>query len=339
MLYKESGVNIDDAYRGIEGIKNELGENFGSFAGLFRLDSVIKDYKKPILVSSTDGVGTKVMLLKKYERYRTLAQDLVAMNLNDLVCLGAKPLFFLDYYSTGKLNQKNFKEFLKHLVDILKENDCKLLGGETAELPGLMQSDLFDIAGFVVGVVDEDNLLGKFKVKEGDSLLALPSSGIHANGFSLIRKLIDERKIDVEMRIDGEKLIDKILEPTRIYSKLVIDILEKFEIHACAHITGGGIVDNISRVVPKNMVAVIEKNSWNIPNLFKIIQKAGNIPESEIYRVFNMGVGFVMIIPQKIEEKLKDYLRKLGEDSFIIGRIEKVNDSKKYEENNRVWLR
>ena len=233
MLYKESGVNIDDAYRGIEGIKNELGENFGSFAGLFRLDSVIKDYKKPILVSSTDGVGTKVMLLKKYERYRTLAQDLVAMNLNDLVCLGAKPLFFLDYYSTGKLNQKNFKEFLKHLVDILKE----------------------------------------------------------------------------------------------------------FEIHACAHITGGGIVDNISRVVPKNMVAVIEKNSWNIPNLFRIIQKAGNIPESEIYRVFNMGVGFVMIIPQKIEEKLKDYLRKLGEDSFIIGRIEKVNDSKKYEENNRVWLR
>lgn len=335
MIYKESGVDIDEAYRGVSEIKNALGENFGSFAGLFDISNIIKNYKEPVLVSSTDGVGTKVMLLKKYERYRTLAQDLIAMNLNDLVCLGARPLFFLDYYSTGKLDSKAFKKFLKNLVDILNENDCKLLGGETAELPGLLSEDHFDVSGFVVGIVEKRKILGKFRVKEDDILLGLTSNGIHSNGFSLVRKLIDDGKLNPEEKINGELLIDLILKPTKIYSRVVLDVLDKFEIHACSHITGGGIIDNLERVIPGNLVAYIDKNSWKVPELFRIIQNAGNILESEMYRVFNMGVGFVMIVPEKSAKEIQEYLKKQGENSFIIGRITKIEGK----ENNRVRFR
>lgn len=335
MLYKESGVDIDKANEGLETIKDDLGENFGAFAGLFELKDVLRDYREPILVSSTDGVGTKVLLLKKYRKFRILAQDLIAMNLNDLVCLGAKPLFFLDYYSTGKLDEKAFKEFLKHLSGILKENDCKLLGGETAELPGLINNNDFDVSGFVVGVVEKSKMLGKHRVKEDDVLLALPSNGVHSNGFSLIRKLIDDGKIDIEGNVDGEKLIDLLLKPTRIYSKIISELLDKFEIHACAHITGGGIIDNLPRVLPQNLIAVVNKRSWEIPKIFRVIQNAGNISTEEMFRVFNMGIGFVIITSEKQAIEIQKYLRNKNEDSFLIGRLEVA----RAKEVDRVWIR
>jgi len=335
MLYKESGVDIDKANKGLKMIKDDLGENFGAFAGLFELKDVLKDYREPVLVSSTDGVGTKVLLLKKYKKFKTLAQDLIAMNFNDVVCLGAKPLFFLDYYSTGKLDEKAFKEFLKHLLDILKENNCKLLGGETAELPGLINSDNFDVSGFVVGIVEKSKILGKHRVKENDVLLALPSNGIHSNGFSLVRKLIDDEKMDIESDVNGERLIDLILKPTKIYSRVILELLDRFEIHACAHITGGGIIDNLPRVIPKNMVAVVDEKSWEIPEVFKIIQKAGNISKEEMFRVFNMGIGFIIVTSKEQAFEIQRYLKDISEDSFFIGRVKIARSDK---EVNRIWI-
>ena len=312
MDYKKSGVNIDNADKMLENISEELGENKGLYGGTFPLYKYLKDYNEPILVSSTDGVGTKMMLLEEKKLWNTAAIDLIAMNLNDLVCMGAKPLFFMDYYATGKLNPDDASDFVKELSKELKKLNCQLIGGETAELPGIFNKGKVDVGGFVVGIVEKNKVLSKKNVKENDILIAIKSNGIHSNGYSLVRKLLEEKKL---------KYSEKILAPTKLIVKQTLKI--KQYISAAAHITGGGIEGNLIRIIPNGLTAKIKMN-WELPEVFKEIQNAG-VSTKDMLKTFNMGITIIYAVPQKNEKIVLKELKEMGETPIIIGKIEQGN--------------
>ena len=318
LSYKDAGVDIDAGNSLVEKIKPYVKETFnsnvvggiGGFAGAFRLP---QGYKNPVLLSATDGVGTKLKLAIDAKKFDTVGIDLVAMCVNDLICNFGEPLFFLDYYATGKLDVEAAAETIKGIAEGCKQAECALIGGETAEMPGMYSENDFDLAGFAVGVAEEDEL--NPKVKEGDVLLALPSSGIHSNGYSLVRKLFFEKlNMKFEDEINGKKLIDILLTPTRIYVKEFKKFKNK--INALAHITGGGIVENLPRVLPEDLEAVIYKNKIKTLEVFDFMAKY--VEENEMYRTFNMGVGLVLAV----DEENVDFITS-NSDAYVIGEIKK----------------
>lgn len=321
--YKSSGVDIHEGYKSVEKIKSHaqktLNENvlskIGSFGAFVRIP---EGYKKPVLVSGTDGVGTKLKIAFQLEKYDTFGQDAVAMCVNDILCHGASPLFFLDYIACGKLDANVASDIVKGVADGCMLSDCALVGGETAEMPGFYEEGEYDIAGFAVGVVEEDEIIDGKKIKPGDVLIGLKSSGFHSNGYSLVRKLFT----DLEEKIDGKTVGELLLSPTKIYVKPIKKLMKEVDIHGMAHITGGGFIENIPRMFNKEGYrAVIYKESYEIPTLFKkAIEKGAD--ESSIYNTFNMGVGFVLAVDEKDADKTISILEKEGEEAFKLGVVE-----------------
>ncbi len=316
MLYKDAGVNLDKAARVVD-IARRYSDRIGGFGGVFDISS-IKDFRNPVLVSSTDGVGTKIKLAIEADYLEPIGIDLVAMCVNDILTLGATPLFFLDYFATGKIDEKVFSEVLKGIKKGLDISGGILLGGETAELPGMISEEIFDVAGFVVGIVEKEHIPDKDRIESGDVILGLPSSGIHSNGYSLVRKIIQDARIDIFRDYgSGKPLYLELLTPTRIYVPEVKKLIGKYEIKGMAHITGGGLVENIQRVLPEGTEPDIDWSSWEIPWIFKKLQEWGNVPEHEMRRVFNLGIGYVVITsaPDEIIGVVPEFK--------VIGRVKK----------------
>jgi phosphoribosylformylglycinamidine cyclo-ligase len=325
MLYEDAGVRINVSNELISFIKSIVGESrdsIGPFSAPFDILPHIRNLKEPVLVTSTDGVGTKILLALEADKLEGIGQDLVAMVVNDIICSGAKPIIFLDYYSTSELDLSMAKKVLRGIVNTLKKIDCLLMGGETAELPGFYkEKKYFDIVGFGIGIAERSRIPNPSKVRPGDIIFGLPSSGFHSNGYSLIRKVLREKGIDLSSKpLQDKALMDLLLEPTKLYVHPVLRLFELVEIKGAAHITGGGIPGNVKRVIPQNLDAVIHKN-WDIPQVFKWIQKTGEIPEEEMFRVFNMGIGFVLIVDKRDREKVEKILYDLDERFYFIGEI------------------
>ena len=328
--YAKAGVNIEKGNELVESIKASVNAThdrrvlggIGGFAGLFQLGS---KYKNPVLVGCTDGVGTKVALSQAYNKTHLTGQDLVAMCVNDMVTCGAKPLFFLDYFAASKLEPKVTAKIVKGIANACKKSNCALLGGETAEMPGHYAKDNFDLAGFSVGVVEKTSLIDGKGIKPGHVLLGIESSGPHSNGYSLIRKVLEITGTDPSTyELGGEKLIDLLMAPTKIYVKSLLDLISQSPVHAIAHITGGGLLENIPRVLPENATAVIDTNAWQRPIVFDWLQEQGNIDALEMYRTLNCGVGMVICVPADAEQKTLDILRSNGEHAFVLGTIQET---------------
>jgi phosphoribosylformylglycinamidine cyclo-ligase len=328
MRYRDAGVDIDQADRLVQLIRelNARGrEQIGPFAGIFELARVLRDYRDPLLVSSTDGIGTKTRIALECRKFDGLGQDLVAMNVNDIVCLGAKPLFFLDYYATARLDLEASREIFSGLVRACAEAGCVLIGGETAQLPDLfVRSDEIELVGFVVGVAERSKIPDPQRVQPGDVLIGLAASGPHCNGFSLIRKIIEQEKLDLRKTYpqagDGP-LGELLLEPMPIYSKIVLQLFEKFSVKGAAHITGGGIAGNLARALHDGVDAVVHTRSWPIPKLFRALQEWGEVPEDELWNVFNMGLGFMLILPEGQAQEALRFLEGQGERAYQVGEI------------------
>lgn len=328
--YRDAGVNIDLADEFIHGITRMVNSTFtkgvmsgiGGFSGLFKLN--LKKYNEPILVSCTDGVGTKLKIAFLMDLHDTVGIDLVAMSVNDLVVCGGSPLFFLDYIATGKLNVEKGKKIVEGIVTGCKNAGCALLGGETAEMPGLYLEGEYDLAGFAVGIVEKKKIIDGRNVKLKDVVIGIPSSGLHSNGYSLVRKIFfDKLKYTLNEKLQecGCTLGEELLRPTRIYVRTIDKLLEKFSIKSLAHITGGGLLENIPRVLPENKKVVIEKDRIPVLPIFKIIQNLGEVPEQEMFRTFNMGIGMTMIVdPDEADEIIK-FLKLNGEKAYIIGEV------------------
>ncbi|MEW6556926.1 MAG: phosphoribosylformylglycinamidine cyclo-ligase [Elusimicrobiota bacterium] len=313
MCYKKSGVDINKANKLVSWIK-KLSPKIGGFSGLYKLNELNKLNKPDIyLAASCDGVGTKLKIAQLLNKHDTVGIDLVAMNVNDVLCCGATPLFFLDYYACGKLNLKIAKDVIIGIKNGCEQARCVLLGGETAEMPGFYKGNEYDLAGFAVGIIDKEKIIDGTRIKNGDLIIGIPSSGLHSNGFSLIRKVFAEKEI--------KKFGNEFLKPTKIYVKEIQSAICNLQsaITGICHITGGGFYDNIVRILPENCRAVIRKNRWNVPEIFKVIQKKGNISDREMYRTFNMGIGMVMIIHEFTSSRVLELLK----DSIIIGEIVK----------------
>jgi phosphoribosylformylglycinamidine cyclo-ligase len=332
ITYKDSGVDIDRANSFVERIKpliktasrREVMSGIGGFGGLFHLD--ISKNRDPILVSSTDGVGTKLKMAQIMGKHDTVGIDLVAMSVNDVVVQGAEPLFFLDYIATGKLNIDTSVHIVEGIVQGCHEAGCALIGGETAEMPGFYPDGEYDLAGFCVGVVEAEKLIDGSEIRVGDRIIGIASSGLHSNGFSLARRvLFDEGKLNPEDKIEGltQTIGLELLTPTRIYVKSILNIMKYFHIRGIVHITGGGFIDNIPRILPGPCRAVITKGSWPVPAIFAIIQNIGNIDDNEMLHVFNMGIGMIIIVAEKDHAEIIERLDKLGERAYSIGLIEK----------------
>jgi len=320
VTYKQAGVDIDKAGSFVEYIKKEAAAAFGSdrlreigfFSGFYLLEN-IKKYRKPVIVSSCDGVGTKLKIAFLLNKHSTVGIDLVAMNVNDIITCGARPLFFLDYYACGKLNLKVAKQVMRGIIAGCKESNCVLLGGETAEMPGFYKPDEYDLAGFAVGIVEKDEIITGEGIVPGDTVVGLPSSGVHSNGFSLIRKIFNEEEL--------KKYGYELLKPTFIYVGAVLKLLSRFRkyIKGIANITGGGFYDNILRILPGNCIAVIYSYLWKPQKIFTIIQQKGNIPDKEMFRTFNCGIGMVLIVDKRLSiEKM----RKVIPEVIKIGEVE-----------------
>lgn len=333
LTYKDSGVDIEAGNKTVEYIKplakktnrKEVISGIGGFSGLFQVPS---GYKEPVLVSCTDGVGTKLKLAFKLNHHKTIGIDLVAMCINDLICTGAEPLFFLDYFATGKLSPTQAKEVISGITEGCLQANCTLLGGETAELPGFYQPNEYDLAGFAVGIVEKSKIIDGRYIKEEDVLIGIESSGLHSNGYSLAQKvLFDIAKHDVNYTHPklNKKLGEVLLKPTIIYSSLIRNLITKHEIKGIVNITGGGLTENISRIFPKDIACEIDLNSWKVPEIFKIIQKEGNITKEEMLRTFNMGIGMILITDKENENKVINDIKKLNYNSFKIGNIKKGN--------------
>lgn len=340
--YEQSGVSIDANDAMVGRIGRSLHSTYGprvmplknGFAGLFRLDYDEKlfkrNYKNPVLVACTDGVGTKILIAQKMGRFDTVGIDLVAMSVNDMLVLGAEPLFFLDYLAVHKLDPATIAAMVESVARGCRLAGCALLGGETAEMPDLYGSDEYDMAGFGVGVVERKRIIDGKSVQKGDVILGLASSGLHSNGFSLVRHIcFKKEKLDVRRpmaELGGALLGDVLLEPTRIYVPSIIKLLASYKVkkvvHGMAHITGGGLVGNIPRVLPEGCNAVIKKKSWGIPPVFRFLQKRGPVEEKEMFQVFNMGIGFVMIVAPDFADAIEEKLTKYGEKVYRIGAIE-----------------
>ena len=332
LSYKDAGVDINAGNALVERIKPEVkrttrAEVIGGLGGFGALCAIPSKYKEPILVSGTDGVGTKLRLAIDLKKHDTIGIDLVAMCVNDLVVQGAEPLFFLDYYATGKLNVDVATDVVKGIADGCVQSGCALVGGETAEMPGMYHAGDYDLAGFCVGVVEKSEIIDGSRVKNGDALIALGSSGPHSNGYSLVRKVIDVAGVNPATELlDNKPLSEHVLAPTKIYVKSVLALIKQADVHAIAHLTGGGFWENIPRVLPKNTKAVIDEKSWKWPSVFNWLQEKGNIDTYEMYRTFNCGVGMVIALPQEQVETALAILKQAGENAWLIGHIEHAED-------------
>ena len=332
LSYKDAGVDINAGNELVERIKPHVKrttrpEVIGGLGGFGALCAIPGKYKEPILVSGTDGVGTKLRLAIDLKKHDTIGIDLVAMCVNDLVVQGAEPLFFLDYYATGKLDVDVASDVVKGIAEGCVQSGCALVGGETAEMPGMYHAGDYDLAGFCVGVVEKSEIIDGSQVKVGDALIALGSSGPHSNGYSLIRKVIDVAGVNpATEQLDARPLSEQVLAPTKIYVKSVLALIKQTEIHAIAHLTGGGFWENIPRVLPKNTKAVIDESSWEWQPVFKWLQEKGNIETYEMYRTFNCGVGMVIALPLSQVETALAILKQSGENSWLIGHIESATD-------------
>ncbi|MDR2405382.1 MAG: phosphoribosylformylglycinamidine cyclo-ligase [Deltaproteobacteria bacterium] len=331
--YQGSGVDIDAGADAVRRIKPLVESTFdsrvltelGGFAGLYGLGSL--GLEDPILVSSTDGVGTKLKLAFMSGRHDTVGIDLVAMSVNDILVQGAMPVFFLDYIATSKLVQDTVYAIVKGIADGCKQAGCALLGGETAEMPGFYQDGEYDLAGFAVGVVEREKVIDGSMVALGHQVIALESSGLHSNGFSLVRKVIFERLgLSIDSELLGSTVAETLMTPTKIYVKPVLKCLKRQEIHAMAHITGGGLTENLPRVLPNGCRAVIKRSTWEVPEIFQFLMREGDIPEDEMFRVFNMGVGYVLVVAPDQVEPILTIFQEHGEKAWVIGHIEKQQD-------------
>lgn len=334
LTYKDSGVDKEAGYKQVGLIKDMIKKthvkgvlsDIGGFAGLFQLDT--KSMKEPVLVSGTDGVGTKLRLAFMMDKHNTIGEDCVAMCVNDILCQGAKPLFFLDYIATGKLVPEKMANIVEGVSNGCIKAGCGLIGGETAEMPGFYQEGEYDVAGFAVGVVDKKDIIDGTKIKEGDYLIGFPSSGVHSNGFSLIRKIVFEKmsmKVDEYIEDLGMTIGEELLKPTRIYVKPIYEIIEKFNIKGLCHITGGGFYENIPRMIPEGLQANINTTTINTPVIFNILMKWGNIDIEEMYSTFNMGIGMVMAIDSNDLKEIENYLKEINEEYVVLGKVQAGN--------------
>ena len=342
MTYADSGVNIDKANSFIEGIKKiakkthtggVLGD-IGGFGGLFSLNT--SHYERPVLVSSTDGVGTKLKVAVMMNKHDTIGIDLVAMSVNDIAVQGAKPLFFLDYLSMGKLDTRVAEEIIFGIGEGCMQANCALIGGETAEMPGMYSDNEYDLAGFAVGIVDNSKIIDGSEIHVGNKIIGIASSGLHSNGYSLARKICFETlnlKIDSHVPELGCTIGEELIKPTKIYSEIILGIIRDLHILGLAHITGGGITDNLLRIIPKTCKVVMHKGSWEVPPVFSFLQKAGNIEDQEMMRTFNNGIGMIAVVREAITQELLDRLAAMNEKAFIIGEI--IEDKKSKEQ--LVW--
>ncbi|SDZ26211.1 phosphoribosylformylglycinamidine cyclo-ligase [Thermoactinomyces sp. DSM 45892] len=337
--YRAAGVDIDAGNEAVERMKSHVSRTtrpevmggLGGFGGLFALGS----YDEPVLVSATDGIGTKLKVAFMLDRHDTIGIDCVAMCVNDLVVQGAEPLFFLDYLATGKLLPEQAEAVVKGIADGCVQAGCALIGGETAEMPGMYASGEYDVAGFCVGVVEKRNLLPSYEIQAGDLLIGLASNGLHSNGYSLARKvLLTDRVFDWSERVPGssQNVAEVMLTPTRIYVKSVLSLVEHFTIKGAAHITGGGIVENVPRMLPEGLQAVIDRNSWQVPPIFQWIQQVGSISQSDMDRTFNNGIGMVLCVPIKEADSVMKKAVELGETPFLIGRVEEGMDLLRFDD-------
>ncbi|ATO32142.1 Phosphoribosylformylglycinamidine cyclo-ligase [Dickeya dianthicola] len=331
LSYKDAGVDIDAGNALVDRIKGVVKQTrrpevMGGLGGFGALCALPQKYREPVLVSGTDGVGTKLRLAMDLQRHDTIGIDLVAMCVNDLVVQGAEPLFFLDYYATGKLDVDTAARVITGIAEGCKQSGCALVGGETAEMPGMYHGDDYDVAGFCVGVVEKADIIDGSKVREGDALIALASSGPHSNGYSLIRKILEVSGANPEqVQLGGKPLADHLLAPTKIYVKSVLSLIENVDVHAISHLTGGGFWENIPRVLPEGMQATIDESSWQWPAVFEWLQQSGNVSRHEMYRTFNCGVGMIIALPADQADKAIAHLNASGETAWNIGVITRTD--------------
>jgi phosphoribosylformylglycinamidine cyclo-ligase len=326
LSYKDAGVDIDAGNALVERIKGvakrtrrpEVMAGLGGFGALFELP---QGYRQPVLVSGTDGVGTKLRLAMDLNKHDTIGIDLVAMCVNDLVVAGAEPLFFLDYYATGQLNVDVAAAVVEGIGVGCEQAGASLVGGETAEMPGMYEGEDYDLAGFCVGIAEKDDLIDGSKVQAGDKLIALASSGPHSNGYSLIRKIIEVADADLSADLDGQSIADALMAPTRIYVRSVLKLINASDVHALSHVTGGGFQENIPRVLPEGCKAIIDTNSWQWPAVFEWLQQQGNVDTLEMFRTFNCGVGMIIAVPEDKADAAVALLNAEGEQSWIIGEL------------------
>ncbi|WP_417507223.1 phosphoribosylformylglycinamidine cyclo-ligase [Marinomonas gallaica] len=329
--YKDAGVDINAGNELVERIKGvskktRRPEVLGGLGGFGALTRLPEKYKKPVLVSGTDGVGTKLRLAMDLNKHDTIGIDLVAMCVNDLIVAGAEPLLFLDYYATGKLDVDVAADVVTGIGEGCLQSGCALVGGETAEMPGMYHDGDYDLAGFCVGVAEEDQIIDGSNVKAGNTLIALGSSGPHSNGYSLIRKILEVNNSNLDEEVDGVALKDALLAPTKIYVKSILKLMETVNLNALAHITGGGLLENIPRVLPEGASAYIDATSWTRPAIFDWLQAKGNVEQEEMYRVLNCGVGMVLAINAEDTDKTLSILQAEGENAWVIGEIRELSD-------------
>ncbi|SMQ81136.1 phosphoribosylformylglycinamidine cyclo-ligase [Bacillus sp. OV166] len=330
--YRQAGVNIDAGNEAVERMKKHVKKTFrpevltglGGFGALFKPD--LKKMEEPVFVSGTDGVGTKLKIAFAMNKHDTIGIDAVAMCVNDVIVQGAEPLFFLDYLACGKIVPEKIEAIVKGIADGCVQAGCSLIGGETAEMPGMYQDEEYDIAGFTVGMVDQKHVIDGSKVKEGQVLIGLASSGVHSNGFSLVRKvLLEDAKLSLGDYVDelGAELGSVLLEPTKIYVKSILSTVRKYTVYGLVHVTGGGFYDNIPRILPKGYLAEIKEGSWKVPGIFSFIQKSGEISDYDMFRTFNMGIGMILVVDSADTTAIIEHLQTLGEDAFVIGTVQK----------------
>ncbi len=330
--YRDAGVNIDAGNDAVQRMKEYIRSTFnagvladvGSFGGMFQLD--VSGVRQPILVSSIDGVGTKLKIAFAVNKHDTVGVDLVNHCVNDILVQGAKPLFFLDYFGTGQLLPSVVVDVVKGLSEACKAHDCVLIGGETAEMPGMYLAGEYDLAGCIVGIVDRDKIIDGSKILPGDVLIGLASNGLHTNGYSLVRNIfLEKAKLRVDQFVPSLDMTlgEELLRPHKSYSSSVQAILNEFDVHGMAHITGGGFYDNIPRALPADCQAVVERRTWTPPVIFQLLQELGNVSDREMYRTFNMGIGFVLVVPREQESAVLSRLQELGETALYIGEVRK----------------
>ncbi len=333
--YKAAGVDITAGYKAVELMKSHIAKtmtsgvvsDIGGFGGLFELD--MTGITRPVLVSGTDGVGTKLKIAFLMDKHDTVGIDCVAMCVNDIICCGAKPQFFLDYIACGKNVPERIEAIVKGVAEGCVQSGCALVGGETAEMPGFYPEDEYDLAGFSVGVVDRAKILDKTSVKEGDAIIAIPSSGVHSNGFSLVRKVFDVESADIKSPVEalgGKSIGETLLTPTKIYVKPMLALFDQVNVKAVSHITGGGFYENIPRSLPEGYAAKIDKSSLKILPIFDLIMKTGNIPERDMFNTFNMGVGMSVVVDKADAQKAVEILKANGEDAYVMGEVIKSGE-------------
>ena len=333
--YKAAGVDITAGYKAVELMKSHIARtmtsgvvsDIGGFGGLFELD--ITGMTRPVLVSGTDGVGTKLKIAFLMDKHDTVGIDCVAMCVNDIICCGAKPLFFLDYIACGKNVPERIEAIVKGVAEGCVQSGCALIGGETAEMPGFYPTDEYDLAGYSTGVVDRSRILDKTSVTEGDVIVALPSSGVHSNGFSLVRKVFDVENADIKSPVEelgGKSIGETLLTPTKIYVKPMLALFDEVKVKSVSHITGGGVYENIPRSLPEGFSAKIKKSDVRVLPIFRLIEKVGNIPERDMFNTFNMGVGMIAVVAKEDAAKAVEVLKAQGEDAYIIGKTVKSSE-------------